>query len=145
MNPLTLFRRSALLLLLAAVSLTACKKENDPAPAADLATRVAGHYNLAQLSVSGKTYAVGETQLTGSSTIARETATTVSIQVDIIQRSSNESFLSGTIDDITVSETGNGDVDFRKDGEQIAYTKKGKLMIETSDAKDVPFTLILAK
>ena len=67
--------------LLLATFFTACKKEADPTP--ELSARVVGNYTLTALKQSGKTYTINA-QTTGKMSVLRESATLVSLTVDVI-------------------------------------------------------------
>lgn len=143
-TPLLSFR-SLLLALLVALSFTACKKGNDPAPAADVATRVAGQYTYSELSYGGKTLPADQTNLKGSISITRQTASTVSMNLNIRQKSTNDEFMVLSVDGMDVSESGNGDVSFRYEGEQVAVLKGNKLTINGEDDDNVRFSLSATK
>lgn len=141
----SLFRRSALLALLVAASLSACKKENDPAPAADLADRLSGQYTLAQVTVNGKSYSASEAGLKGGGSVTRQSASTVSMMLNINDSSTGEGFLNGSVDDITLTDAGNGEVDLSKDGDKIGRGNQHKLTLNGKDDKNVPFTFTMTK
>lgn len=137
--------RSLLLALLVAFSFTACKKGNDPAPAADLATRVAGQYTYSELAYGGKTLPADQTNLKGTITITRQTASTISMDLNIRQKSTNDEFMVLSADGMDVSESGSGDVSFRYEGEQVAVLKGNKLTVNGEDDDNVKFSLSATK
>jgi hypothetical protein len=139
------FRFVWLALLLSATLFSACKKSGvDPQPA-DLATRVAGQYTFSELSYNGKTLPASQTNLKGSVTITRSTASTVEMALDIRMKSTGEEFMVVTADDIEVSEASGGDVSFRYEGERIASLSGSKLTINGEDEDNVPFKLTATK
>lgn len=140
------FRRSALLALLFVASLTACKKSNsDPAPAPDLSSRVAGQYNFSELSAGGKTLPASQTNLKGSISVIRQTATTVSMQVNISLKSTGEAYLEDSADNITVTETSGGNVEYSLDGDVIARSNGNKLSIDGETPSGDEFTISATK
>ncbi len=145
MNPVFRVRFVWLALVLSATLFSACKKSGvDPAPA-DLATRVAGQYTFSELSYNGKTLPASQTNLKGSVTLSRSTATTVEMALDIRMKSTGEEFMVLTADEIEVSEGGSGDVSFRYEGERIATLNGNKLTINGEDEDNVPFKLMATK
>jgi lipopolysaccharide export system protein LptA len=146
MKSVLFFRRSALLALLFAVSLTACKKSNsDPAPAPDIADRVAGQYNFSELSAGGQTIPASKTNLKGGIVITRQTATTVSIQVALSLKSTGEAYLEDSVDDVTVTEASGGTVEYSLDGDVIARSNGNKISIDGEDADGEEFTISATK
>lgn len=144
MNSFFSFRCSALLVFLFAASLTACKKDNaDPAP--DLASRVAGTYTFSELATGGKTYQAKDTNLKGSISVNRQTATTVSIAVNIRLKSTDETFLDDSADDVTVVDMGSGAVEYRLNSTVIAKGSTNKLSISGEDEDGVALTLTATK
>ncbi len=145
MKTITYFRLPVLLMLLVIASLTGCKKgdNNDPAP--DVAARVSGQYAFSELEAAGKTYPASQTNLKGTITITRQTATTVSMQLNIRLKSTNEAYADESADDIAVRETGNGNVEFHIDGTVIARGSGNKISIEGEGDDGVAFTLTATK
>lgn len=139
------FRFSAFLVLLFMASLTSCKKGTEVAPAPDLASRVAGTYTYAELTTGGKTYPAGDTNLKGTITLGRQTASTVSIQLAIINKSTNETFADDAAEGVSVTEAGNGNVELRYQGNVIAKVNGNKISIEGEDETGTSFTLTATK
>lgn len=139
------FRFSALLMLLFIASLTSCKKGADVAPAPDLAARVAGTYTYSEIMTGGKTYPASDTNLKGTITLARETATSVSIQLAILNKSTNEVFADDSATGVSVSEASNGNVELKYQGNVIAKISGSKISIEGSDDAGTDFTLTATK
>ncbi|MFD2572057.1 hypothetical protein ACFSUS_15540 [Spirosoma soli] len=135
--------RSLLMALFVAASLTACKKDNEPAP--DVATRVAGTYTFSELTYGGRTVPASQTNLKGNVTVTRQTASTISMALDITSKSDDEPFLVGSVDDIAVTDAGNGDVEFKADSDKIARASGNKLIINGTDDNDVDFTITATK
>lgn len=122
MKPVFRFRFIGLALLLSATLFTACKKQNvDPQPA-DAATQASGKYTYAELSYNGKTRPASQTNLKGTINVTRQTGSTVGMDLNIRQKSSNEEFMVFSAEDIDVSDAGSGNLSFRYDGEQIGTT-----------------------
>lgn len=144
MNTFFAFRRSALLVLLVAASLSACKKEKDT-PAPDLASQVSGTYNFSELTTGGKKYPASETNLKGTMKVSRQTATTVSIDVAINLKSTGEAFIEDSADDVTVVDAGNGSVEYRLNGNVIAKGSNNKLSISGEDSDGVELTVSATK
>ncbi len=145
MKNLFSFRFSALMVLLVAASLTACKKGSDSAPAPDLAARVAGTYTYSEIATGGKTYPASDTNLKGTISLSRQTATTVAIQLAIVNKSTNEAFADESAEDVTVAEASNGNVELRYNGNVIAKINGSKISIEGEDESGTNFTLTATK
>ena len=146
MKSLLFFRRSALLALLFAVSLSACKKStSDPAPAPDLAARVAGQYNFSELTTGGKTYPASQTNLKGGFTVTRETATTVSMAINLQLKSTGETYAEDSADNVTVAEVSGGTIEFRSGGTVIARTNGNKISIEGEGPDGASLTISATK
>ena len=145
MKSVVRFRFVWLALLLSATLFTACKKEKDPAPAADLATRVAGKYTYSELSYNGKILPASQTNLKGDVTVTRQTATTVSLALNILTKSANEEFMVLSADGVDVSEATGGEVSFRYQGQQVGTLSGNKLTINGEDESNVPFHLSATK
>lgn len=133
--------RTALLALLVVASLSACKKSDSETAAPDLASRVAGQYNFSELSASGKTYPASETNLKGSITVTRQTATTVSMKVNLALKSTNETYADDSVENVTVVETSGGNVEFRYNNNVIARANGSKLSIDGEGADGVDLTI----
>ncbi|GAB3504536.1 hypothetical protein GCM10027341_34990 [Spirosoma knui] len=135
--------RATLLILLVAVSFTACKKDN-PDPSPDLGNRVAGQYTFSELSFNGQTRPASQTNLKGSVRVVRQTATSVSMQLDIRSKSGDEEFLVGSVENIDLTNNGN-DVELRAQGDKIAYVSSNKLIINGRDDNNTEFTITATK
>ncbi|CCH53178.1 hypothetical protein BN8_02254 [Fibrisoma limi BUZ 3] len=131
-------------LLLSTTLFTACKKENvDPVAPADLADRVAGTYKYAELSANGQTLPADETNLKGTITVSRQTATTVRMVFAISLKNGNP-FLDDTFDDVEVSETGD-EILYQVDGQTFARGKGNAISINGRDSANKAFTLTAKK
>ncbi|GAB4014271.1 hypothetical protein GCM10028808_36240 [Spirosoma migulaei] len=139
------FRFPAFLVVLFIASLTSCKKGNEVAPAPDLAARVAGTYTYSELTTGGKTYPASDTNLKGTITLGRQTATTVSIQLAIINKTTNETFADDAAEGVSVTEASNGNVELRYQGNVIAKVNGSKVSIEGEDEAGTSFTLTATK
>ncbi|GAB2540246.1 hypothetical protein [Spirosoma aerophilum] len=145
MKTISYFRFSAWLVLLVSVSLASCKKGDNSDPAPDLAARVAGTYTYSEIVAGGKTYPASETNLKGTITLSRQTATTVAIQLAIVNKSTNEAFADDSADDVTVAEVNNGNIELRYNGNVIAKIKGSKISIDGEDDAGTSFTLMATK
>ncbi len=145
MKTLFFFRMPALVVLLLVAALTGCKKGSNTDPAPDLAGRVAGQYTFSELTAAGKTYPASQTNLKGTITVARQTANTVSVKASINLKSTNEVYADDLVDDVTVTETGGGNIEFQFDGTVIARGTGSKISIEGEGADGVSFTLTASK
>ena len=135
--------RAALLMLLVALSISACKKDsNEPSP--DLGTRAAGQYTFSELTFDGKTLPASQTNLKGTVSVVRQTATNVSMELNITSKSTNEDFLVGSVDNIDLVNSGS-DVEFRAQGDKVATLSSKKLTIRGRDDNDVEFSIIATK
>ncbi|WP_461055318.1 hypothetical protein [Spirosoma arcticum] len=139
------FRFVGLALLLSTTLFTACKKQNvDPQPA-DAATQAAGQYTYSKLSFDGKTLPASQTNLKGTISVTRQTGSTVTMALDIRQKSDNEEFMVLSADGIDVSDAGSGTLSFRYAGEQIGTLKGNKLTINGEDDNSTRFTIRATK
>ncbi len=145
MKTLVSFRLPVLLLLLVIASLTGCKKGDNTEPAPDVAARVSGQYSFSELATGGKTYPASQTNLKGTITVTRQTATTVSMQLNIRLKSTNEAYADESAEGVTVSETGSGNVEYQLDGTVIARGSGNKISIEGEGDDGVAFTLTATK
>ncbi|UFH51839.1 hypothetical protein [Spirosoma sp. KNUC1025] len=144
MKSLLFFRRATLLALLVAVSLSACKKSNsDPAP--DMGARVAGQYNYSELTTGGKTYPASQTNLKGGILVTRESATTVSIELNFQIKSTGETYAEDSASNVTVVETSGGNVEYRYGGNVIAKGSGNKISIEGEGPDGEPLTISATK
>lgn len=142
MKPVFRFRFVWLALLLSTTLFTACKKQNvDPVTPADAATQAAGKYTYSELSYNGKTLPADQTNLKGTINVTRQTGSTVTMALDIRQKSTNDEFMVFSADGIDVSDAGNGSLSFRYEGEQIGTLKGKKLVINGEDDSNVRFTI----
>lgn len=127
-----------LLALFIAVSFTACKKEADVDP--DLANRVAGRYSLSKIEVNGTTKAIKDTYFTGAMEVKRESATSVTLILDV-KGINNSPFLTGNIDNVTLTDVGNGEVELTKDGNNLGRGGKNSLALRGTDTAGAAFVL----
>ena len=137
--------RAALVALLLVASLAACKKSDSETVAPDLAGRVAGQYNFSELSTGGKTYPASETNLKGSITVTRQTATTVAMKVNLALKSTNESYADDSAENVTVTEKSAGNVEFSYNGNVIARANGNKISIDGSGTDGVDLTISATK
>lgn len=145
MKPVVRFRFLWLALLLSTTLFTACKKNNvDPQPA-DAATQAAGKYTYSELSFNGKTLPADQTNLKGTITVTRQTGSTVMMDLNIRQKSSNEEFMVISVEDVDVSDAGSGNLSFRYDGEQIGTLAGKKLTINGEDDNNDRFSISATK
>ncbi|GAA4467394.1 hypothetical protein GCM10023189_51000 [Nibrella saemangeumensis] len=136
-------RRSVMLVLLAAVSFTACKKEVEPDP--DMASQIAGSYTYTEAKIGGKTYPASQTNIKGSVKVIRETANTVSLDLNIRAKSDNSDFLVGSVDGIELTDAGSGTIGLRVESDEIAQVKGDKIIIKSTDDTGAQFTITAEK
>lgn len=134
-----------MVLLMGSTLFTACKKNVEPVAPADAATQAVGKYTYSELSYNGKTLPASETNLKGSVTITRETESTVEMDLDIRQKSSNGEFMVFSVDGVDVIDQGSGNLSFKYDGEEVAKLKGKKLTINGVDDDNVKFTIVATK
>lgn len=127
-----------LIALFFAVSFTGCKKEAEVDP--DLANRVAGRYSLSKFELSGTTYAISDTYYTGSMEVKRESATTVTLIMDVKGRN-NVPFVDGSTTGVTLTDVGNGEVSLVKDGNNLGRGGKNTLAIRGTDTANKSFVI----
>ncbi|SOD81584.1 hypothetical protein [Spirosoma fluviale] len=145
MNSQFNFRFSALLILLVATLVTACKKGDNVVPSPDLGAQVAGTYTYSELKTGGKTYPASDTNLKGTIKLTRQTATTVAIQLAIVHKATNETFADDAAEDVEVVESGIGNIELHYNGDTIAKIKGTKISIEGEDDAGTLFTLFATK
>ncbi len=138
------FRRITLLMLLATAALTSCKKDKD-AVAPDAATSVAGNYTYSELTFNGNTLPAAETNLKGSISLTRQTATQVTINVNLRSKSDNSEFIVENVDGVEVADLGSGSYGLRYDSEEFAQVKGNKLTLKGVDEDGVTFTITATK
>ncbi|WP_420147364.1 hypothetical protein [Spirosoma sp.] len=144
MKSLLFFRRPALLAILFVASLSACKKQ-DSVLTPDLGARVAGQYNFSEASSGGKTYPASQTNLKGGIVVTRESATTVSIELSFQLKSTGETYAEDAADNVTVTETSGGNIEYRYDGTVIARGNGNKISVEGEGPDGAPITLTSTK
>lgn len=149
-NPMNanLFRRAGLLMLLAvAALLSSCKKDSEVEPQGDLSDRIAGQYTLTALTLNGKEYPASQANIKGGVSVARATANTVDIDFNIVQKADGSEFVTGTAEDVTLTDLGGGQVELRISGQPEALGKGGKNKLELNGVDDggTRFTLVLTK
>ncbi len=145
MNAPSISRRLALFLLLAITSLSACKKETDATPTGDLGTRAAGQYTLTEISAGGKTLPAAQADLKGSINVTRQTATSVNLDFNIREKSTNDEVLVGTADGLEVSSAGGNAISFRGDNAEVATLSGNRLSIKVEDDNGVDVTFVATK
>ncbi|GAB3943133.1 hypothetical protein GCM10028805_08870 [Spirosoma harenae] len=131
--------------MLFAVSLSSCKKEsaNDPSP--DMGARVAGTYTFSELTTKGKTYPASETNLKGTITLVRKSATSVSIKMSLLLKSTNEVFADDAADNVTLVDAGSGTVELTYQGVTIARVNGNKISTDGEDESGAAFTISATK
>jgi hypothetical protein len=123
--------------------LTSCTdKEKDAAP--DLATQIEGNYAFTEVVLDGQTVPASQTNIKGSVKITRATETTVDVDLNIRQKTSNEEFLVGKVTGVIASQ-GTGIINLIYEGENVGSVKGNKLSIKSVDEKDQEFTLVAVK
>lgn len=136
-------RRSVLLVLFAAVSFTACKKEVEPEP--DMASRVAGTYTYTEAKIGGKTYPASQTNIKGSVKLIKETANTITLDLNIRTKSDNSDFLVGSVENVDLTDAGNGTIGLRVESDEVAQVKGSKITIKSTDDTGAQFTITAEK
>lgn len=136
--------RIALLMLLTVAALSSCKKDKDPV-APDAATTVAGNYAYSELTFNGQTLPADKTNLKGSISLAKQTATQVTINVNLRSKSDNSEFIVENVDGVEVTDLGSGSYGLRYGGEEFAQVKGNKLNLKGVDEDGVNFTVTALK
>ena len=137
------FRIFTILAILFVASLSACKKtDTDLNP--DLGARVAGTYTFSELATGGKTYPASETNLKGTITVTRQSATTVSIKMNLLLKSTNEVYADDAASNVSGVETG-GTVELQYNNNVIAKINGNKLSVEGEDGTGEVFTISATK
>lgn len=132
------------LLMVLSLLLTSCgkDKENDPAP--DLAAKIAGTYSFTEIIFQGETIPAIETSVKGNIKITRATESTVDVDLNIRQKSTNDEFMVELVKGVVVS-PGNGTIDLFFEGKKVAEVKGNRLSVNSADGDDEPFTLVATK
>ncbi|RFS16166.1 hypothetical protein [Emticicia sp. C21] len=123
--------------------LTSCK-DNGKDPAPDLATQIEGNYAFTEVVVDGQTVPASQTNIKGTVKITRATETTVDVDLNIRQKTSNEEFLVGKVTGVVASQ-GSGIINLIYEGENVGSVKGNKLSIKSVDENDEHFTLVAVK
>lgn len=137
-------RHISLLMLMIAATLSSCKKDKDPV-APDAATTVAGNYAYSELTFNGQTLPGDKTDLKGSVTLTRQTATQVKVAANIRIKSSNAEFIVADAEGVEVADQGNGSYGLRYEGEEFAQVKGNKLILKGVDEDGTNFTITATK
>ena len=145
MNAPSISRRLALFLLLGVTSLSACKKDPDPVASGDLGTRAAGTYTLSEISGGGKTIPAAQADLKGVISVTRQSATSVNLDFDIREKSTNDEVLVGTADGLEVSSAGGNTISFKGQNAEVATLSGNKLSIKVEDDNGVDVTFVATK
>jgi hypothetical protein len=145
MNAPSISRRLALFLLVGITSLSACKKDTEPVASGDLGTRAAGTYTLTELSGGGKTIPAAQADLKGSISVVRQTATSVDLNFDIREKSTNDEVLVGSADGLEVSSAGGNKISFKGDNAEVATLDGNRLSIKIEDSNGVDVTFVAVK
>ncbi|MBO0952890.1 hypothetical protein [Fibrella forsythiae] len=135
--------RLILLLLLLVSSLSACKKNND-VTALDAAASVAGRYTFSELSYGGRVVSAADSDLRGTITLTRQSASSVDMVIDLRIKSTNDEFVVQTVNGVQLATQGELTT-LRYQGDQLAQIKGNKLTIEGDDADGVPFAVTATK
>lgn len=140
MKNLSVIKNFAVLLLLC-ISIISCKENKDeqPAPAPDLGTKVQGTYVFYELEVDGKVVPADESNLKGDIRITRKTETTVDAKIDI-RTKDGEEFMVYDVSDIKLNEFGNT-VELIYEGETVAKVSGKRLIVSATDDSGTDFTL----
>ncbi|HEV7351205.1 hypothetical protein [Telluribacter sp.] len=138
------FRCIPVLMLLLVASLSACEK-NKEIVAPDAATTVAGQYTYSELNLNGKTLPASQTDLKGTVSLTRETATSVTMVLNIRMKSDNSEFLVDNLDETEVVDLGSGLYSLRLEGQEFAQIKDKKLTIKGVDTGGVSFSIAATK
>ncbi|KAA0992603.1 hypothetical protein [Dyadobacter aurulentus] len=141
MKNLSVIKNLAVLLLLC-ISISSCKenKEEQPAPAPDLATKVQGIYTFYELEFDGKVVPADESNLKGDIRITKKTDTTVDAKLDIRTKNNNEEFMVYDVTDIKLKEFGNT-VELVYEGETVAKISGKRLIVNGTDETGTDFTI----
>jgi hypothetical protein len=81
------------------------------------------------LTSDGKTYPASQTNLKGTIKVTRQTATTVSMDVNLLLKT-GETYAEDSVDDVTVMEKSGGTVEFRSGSYVIARATGTKISID---------------
>jgi hypothetical protein len=132
-------------MLLAVTSLSACKKDPDQVMSGDLGTRAAGNYTLTEISGGGKTIPAAQADLKGTINVTRQTATSVNLNFDIREKSTNDEVLVGSADGLEVSSAGGTAISFRGQNAEVATLNNNRLSIKIEDDNGVDVTFVAVK
>ncbi len=121
----------------ALVSLSACEKQEDLNP--ELVSRVTGDYPFAQVVSNGRTYPISQTNLSGQASIERKSSSSVKLAW---RYTSGRSSYSGSYTGMTLTDVGNGDVEFRYSNNVVATVSDGTLYLNVDDSNGESMTFI---
>jgi hypothetical protein len=139
-----IFRPVGLLALLMLALLTGCKKNSEEAQP-DMGTRLEGQYTLSEVELNGTKYPAGQTNLKGGVSVTRVSASSIKMAFAIVNKKDGSDFISGSAEDVSLSEAGNGQVNLSKDGDTIGYASGNKLSIKGVDDDGTQFVMTLTK
>lgn len=152
MNTFALSRLGLIFLVLLTMGM-ACKKseptpEPTPPPVDDLASKVVGKYLLRQLSIGEKTYTPEEAQCTGTVTVARKAAATVSLDAQVIRTTDESDYLKQREENLTVILSEGGDDDsytLNAGMKQFTIVHNNRLQLVVMDAAGTRSVLTFSK
>lgn len=144
MKKVMYLRRISLLMFVIAAALSSCKEKNEPV-APDTATTVAGTYTYSELTFNGQTLPGSQTNLKGSISLTRQTATQVSVNVNLRSKSDNSEFIVEDVEGVEVADLGSGNFGLRYASEEFAQVKGNKLVLKGVDEDGVNFTITATK
>jgi hypothetical protein len=136
------FVRTTLMAVMVISVMTGCKKEIEPSP--ELSARVTGSYTISKIETGGKTYSAAQTNLKGGVSVTRESDSSVGMDLNITTKD-NGDFLQGSVDGISLTDAGNGEVNLVKDGDSFGKGGNGKVSIKVSDTNDQEMVITLTK
>ena len=144
-----ILRNATVVALFLIGSLTACKQQaTEPTPnppASDLSSRVVGQYTLTQVTADGKAYTASDADLKGGIKITRVSASSVALLLDVKTESTNEAVMSTIVNDLTVTDAGNNEVNLVKGSDTIGRGGSSKVTINVKGGDGVAYGLIMTK
>ncbi|GAB3506905.1 hypothetical protein GCM10027341_40720 [Spirosoma knui] len=136
------FTQITCIALFMTLSFAACKKEADPNP--ELSAKVVGNYTLTGIKQNGTLYNVNA-KTTGRLNVVRESATSVQMTVDVTNGNAADD-IRFTVNNVTVQDAGNGEVNLLKDNSAFAKGGNNKLSISVAPTDgSTPYELIGTK
>ncbi len=108
--------------------LASCSKSSDEVNP-DLGVRVSGSYAFSRVIIDGKESPIEQSNITGGAIIDRLTETTVKVNFDFKVATSRT---QGFVDNVILTDAGNGEVELNKDGFNLGRYGKNVVSLKVN-------------